>query len=437
MKKIHLIPSLLFMLLASCQYQDLSLTEEDIKTTSLATLLLGQDLDKERVEEELAKPESTLLLYAARKGWLPVVHKLLLEDIPADSTDENGDTPLHRAARGGHAAVVRCLLAHDAAVDSTNTSGRTPLHTAAQAGYTPVAELLLNNKASVNSPDGLWRSTPLHLAACKGHTAMVALLLTWEADSALKDSQGRTAFQEAAQHKETAAALALKAGRSKGWLAGYQEGQACKQQHETDKEKVHAYAEVYATVYDEMKQHKLEVSSYAKCYADHYTAQDLARQSREWVMVYAYMRADGESDRFARAAADHCQTQVASQHSFNWSYSYGIAMAEEKSQGQATTVATHYEAQRKAGKSMNWAYAYSNAKAERKSNSWSSTLAGYFEARAEPGKLLRSWLYIYAKERMKRKKKKAAEYVADGEGFYPNIYVQGGEPIRHLPADAI
>jgi hypothetical protein len=72
-------------------------------------------------------PEGRALHLAAGCGRIDVVRLLLDRDIPVDSRDGWGTTPLMAAAHGGHPAIVRLLLERGAEVAAKNRDGVTAL----------------------------------------------------------------------------------------------------------------------------------------------------------------------------------------------------------------------------------------------------------------------------------------------------------------------
>ncbi|XXG99886.1 hypothetical protein Hte_006227 [Hypoxylon texense] len=114
----------------------------------------------------------TALHWAARGGFVDVVHTILQSGADASPKTEDGMTPLHWAAKHGHARVVEELLSRtnpaEAALD-----GRTALHWASSRGHISVVKLLLSDKrvdVGCHSQNG-W--TALHWAACSGNRAVV------------------------------------------------------------------------------------------------------------------------------------------------------------------------------------------------------------------------------------------------------------------------
>lgn len=82
------------------------------------------------------------MLWAASRGDLDEVHRLLSAGANVNAADYDGRTPLHLAAAEGWPMLVRYLLAHGARRDTTDRWGHTPIDDA-RRGEHPVVEKLL------------------------------------------------------------------------------------------------------------------------------------------------------------------------------------------------------------------------------------------------------------------------------------------------------
>lgn len=144
----------------------------------------------------------TPLAYAAERGCLDLVKKLVEEGAEVDATDDYPHwTPLLRAAEQRHAAVVRYLLSRGANVNVKAGFGQTPLTTAIlgslfsygpEGDRTETLRVLLSNGADVNCPGKFGRS-PLMTAVLQGDVDLVRVLIGKGADVAATDNEGRTA----------------------------------------------------------------------------------------------------------------------------------------------------------------------------------------------------------------------------------------------------
>jgi len=149
-------------------------------TAKFGLLYLSQELlsrPREKSDIPADSPDSygrTPLSLAAEHGQESVV-KFLVErnDVDANLKDKQGRTPLSWAAGGGHAAVVKLLVErHDVDADSKDEDGRTPLSWASWNGNAEMAKLV-TERNDIDKENG-W--TPLLWAARGGHDAVVKLL---------------------------------------------------------------------------------------------------------------------------------------------------------------------------------------------------------------------------------------------------------------------
>ena len=133
--------------------------------------------------------QRSILGMAAESGMETLVRTLLDSDLPIDSADNKGCTPLNLAARNGHNGVVQFLLQNGAKVDFTGHdsdfsndlySGRsrsTPLCVAAENGYTSTVRLLADAGAAIfgSTPDEY--QDPFVCAASSRHLDALKALL--------------------------------------------------------------------------------------------------------------------------------------------------------------------------------------------------------------------------------------------------------------------
>ncbi|MBP2472709.1 ankyrin repeat protein [Crossiella equi] len=87
----------------------------------------------------------------AREGATDTVAAYVDAGVPANLTNDSGDTLVMLAAYHGHPATVRALLARGADANRANDKGQTPLAGAVFKGETEVVEALL---AAGADPDG-------------------------------------------------------------------------------------------------------------------------------------------------------------------------------------------------------------------------------------------------------------------------------------------
>ncbi|QSZ31198.1 hypothetical protein DSL72_000761 [Monilinia vaccinii-corymbosi] len=94
---------------------------------------------------------------AARNGDIEVFKQALPAGLPANMTNEKGDSLIMLAAYHGHAPLVRLLLQHGANPNSLNDRGQSPLAGAVFKGEAEVVEALLEGNADPDhgSPSAL------------------------------------------------------------------------------------------------------------------------------------------------------------------------------------------------------------------------------------------------------------------------------------------
>ncbi|MFF7975191.1 ankyrin repeat domain-containing protein [Streptomyces sp. NPDC007905] len=90
---------------------------------------------------------ATKIFDLARKGQTEELVAYVDAGVPADLTNDRGDTLVMLAAYHGHADAVRALLARGAEADRINDRGQTPLAGAAFKGETEVIKALLEGGA--------------------------------------------------------------------------------------------------------------------------------------------------------------------------------------------------------------------------------------------------------------------------------------------------
>jgi ankyrin repeat protein len=116
---------------------------------------MNEEKEQRKLDEEL--------VISCTLGHTKVVQLLLENSADVNTTDKDGNSPLHHACSRGHTDVVRLLLKNDANVNAINNEDNTPLYIACRYGHTIVVKLLLENGANVNTTYGKGWS-PLRIA---------------------------------------------------------------------------------------------------------------------------------------------------------------------------------------------------------------------------------------------------------------------------------
>ena len=147
----------------------------------------------------VADRTGTPLHLAVVGGHMDVITHLLKEGCPIDIRDNDGFTLLHLAASHGHLGIIEVLVKHGLDVNIVCNRGRTPLLSAASAGQLESVRRLLRfgaRKSMTTVADQV--GSPLHQAALEGHKNVIALLLNEGCPIDIKDSDGLTALNYAA-----------------------------------------------------------------------------------------------------------------------------------------------------------------------------------------------------------------------------------------------
>lgn len=117
-----------------------------------------------------------------------------------------GATALHLAVHAGHVSIVKLLLAAGARVDQGDEEAATALHWSARKGCeTTLALLLKSPTMAIDATDAVFDQTPLHWAVSADQGRAVEMLLAAGADSILKDTDGSTPLQMAADYGQLSA----------------------------------------------------------------------------------------------------------------------------------------------------------------------------------------------------------------------------------------
>lgn len=97
---------------------------------------------------------NSLLMLAAREGFIEYVRALLVTEATFDARNNDGVTALMQAAAFGHIDCLKALLATNAQIDvRDNNFGYTPLAAAAYNGQVSCVKLLIDAKANVHATD--------------------------------------------------------------------------------------------------------------------------------------------------------------------------------------------------------------------------------------------------------------------------------------------
>ena len=140
---------------------------------------------------------------AAMAGHLGAVSALVKGGADMNSRDGDGRTPLHRvlSASNPHVSEIALFLIDGGAeADTTGEEGETPLMTAVRQGYTEVVRSLLEKGARTEVRDRNFHQTLLHLAAIRGYGDIAEILLSRGLDANAQDVYGATPIKYALIH---------------------------------------------------------------------------------------------------------------------------------------------------------------------------------------------------------------------------------------------
>lgn len=137
------------------------------------SLILGGNVDLDDADTS----GSTPLIYAARKGLVPIMELLLRGGAGTSAMNDSGFSALHACAMNGNPRAMQLLVAHVADLEVRDHElGVTSLHVTAQEGHWQAAEVLVEAGASIDSV-AFSGATALYMAASYGHCDAVCVLL--------------------------------------------------------------------------------------------------------------------------------------------------------------------------------------------------------------------------------------------------------------------
>lgn len=147
---------------------------------------------------------ATPMQWAARNGYLYVIHLLIAHGADPTIQDSQGYNTLHLVTHSSAIMPLLYLLQQPIGVDVRDSQGHTCLMWAAYQGDALSVDLLLKHGALTNTKDdaGL---TPLHWAVVRGNRVCIRRLVECGADVSAKDNEGRTARDMAVELKSLGA----------------------------------------------------------------------------------------------------------------------------------------------------------------------------------------------------------------------------------------
>lgn len=159
------------------------------------------------------RPDVTDLHFAAQRGELQEIERLVAGGIDVNVRDQSGNTPLKYACAEPSLEAIQRLIDLGADVNLADDRGFTPLHCAAGHGFYPdalkIVELLLSRGADINARSIELGFVPLHEAT---GPAIIRLLLERGADACIKSNDGLTPLEYMIEEGNEEDAKALRTG---------------------------------------------------------------------------------------------------------------------------------------------------------------------------------------------------------------------------------
>lgn len=139
---------------------------------------------------------TTELHFAAQRGDITEVVRLIKSGAEIDSRDERGNTPLKYVSAEPHIGVLGFLLDNGASPLCADDRGFTPLHCVAGHGFydeaLDMASLLVEAGADVNARSVQYGYVPLHEART---ASMIDFLVSRGADMSIRNCDGQTPYE--------------------------------------------------------------------------------------------------------------------------------------------------------------------------------------------------------------------------------------------------
>jgi ankyrin repeat protein len=115
------------------------------------------------------------LFTLAKEGDTEKVRALISQGVDVNSSNANGETPLHAASVKNNQPIVMLLLQAGANPNTATINGWTPLHSAARFGADNALSTLIQNGGDVNAINSAGQ-TPEALARAVGNIRTASML---------------------------------------------------------------------------------------------------------------------------------------------------------------------------------------------------------------------------------------------------------------------
>ena len=155
---------------------------------STCRYLLEQEAEIDALGGDLV---ATPMQWAARNGYLYVIHLLIAHGADPTIADSQGYNTLHLVTHSSSVMPLLYILHQPVSVDSKDAQGHTSLMWAAYQGDAISVDLLLRHGADPNARDDA-DLTPLHWAVVKGNRSCIRKLIEKGSDVNAKNQEGKT-----------------------------------------------------------------------------------------------------------------------------------------------------------------------------------------------------------------------------------------------------
>ncbi|XP_060552966.1 poly [ADP-ribose] polymerase tankyrase-2-like [Ruditapes philippinarum] len=129
------------------------------------------------LDRQSSKKDGTALFWSCCRGYLDIVHLLLLHGADVNTCTAWGAAPLHASADHNHVEILILLLKYGADVNQQTTNGDTPCHLASYRGYAECVQRLAERGANVEIRNNK-RHTPIQESYMQGHYEIYRYLLS-------------------------------------------------------------------------------------------------------------------------------------------------------------------------------------------------------------------------------------------------------------------
>lgn len=140
------------------------------------------------IDKQSPRKDGTALFWACCRGYIEIVHLLILHGADVNKCTSWGSTPLHACADHNHAEILRLLLRFGANVNVQTAQGDTACHLASYRGHAQCVQCLAEHGADINITNNK-RHTVLDDAINCGHYDIYQYLLAVQDIVRKRDTQ--------------------------------------------------------------------------------------------------------------------------------------------------------------------------------------------------------------------------------------------------------